>query len=461
MDKRGASAHYYREIQRLMAFLIPGRSRVLELGCGEGTLLAAVQPSRGLGIDRSETAVRQAQERYADRSELSFRVGDVETIDWSGTEPFEHIIVADLLPLLRDIQGTLSALMPVCTPRTRIIILSHSNLWRPLLSLANLLGLRRRAADYNWLSLDDVRNLLHLADFEPVVSGGRILMPVSVPLLASLLNRLFAKLPLIRLACLSWYVVARPRPQAAAARPDASVSILVPTLNERGNIEALFTRTPPMGSQTELVFVDGRSQDGTVEEIQRCMAAYRERWPRVTLIHQTGKGKGQAVRQGFERCAGDILMILDSDLTMPPEELPKYYHALVSGKGEFINGCRLVYPQHDQAMRFLNMIANHGFALLFSWLLGQRVKDTLCGTKALWRRDYQLIAENRSYFGDFDPFGDFDLLFGAAKLNLKIVDLPIRYRERTYGSIKIDRFRDGKLLVRMSILAFKRLKWST
>lgn len=199
---------------------------------------------------------------------------------------------------------------------------------------------------------------------------------------------------------------------------------------------------------------------GIYEAIEEGIRQHESEWERCILLKQTGKGKGQAVRQGFDECRGDILMILDSDLTMPPEELPKYYDALVSNKGEFINGSRLVYPMENQAMRFLNMIANKAFAILFTWLLGQPVKDTLCGTKVLWRRDYLSIAKNRHYFGDFDPFGDFDLLFGASKLNLKIVDMPVRYRDRTYGDIKISRWTHGWLLLRMCWIAMQKLKLS-
>jgi glycosyltransferase involved in cell wall biosynthesis len=275
------------------------------------------------------------------------------------------------------------------------------------------------------------------------------------------MNRFLAKMPFFNFFCLTWMIVARPRPKVhpvtdTAAEP--TVSVLIPTRNEKGNIEDAFTRTPKMGKWTELIFVDGNSDDGTVEEINRCIEKYGNQWQRAELFMQNGKGKGNAVRQGFDQCKGDILMILDSDLTMPPEELPKYYEAIVSGKGDFINGCRLVYPMETKAMRFLNMIANHFFARLFTWLLGQNIKDTLCGTKVLWRRDYERIAANRSYFGDFDPFGDFDLLFGASRLNHKIVDMPIRYRERCYGDIKINRWQHGLLLLRMSLIAFRKLK---
>lgn len=452
---------YQKEMHRLYRFLVPAHSRVLELGCGKGSLLAALQPSYGLGVDCDADAVAEARRAYAQRPELEFIAENVETISWPAAQPFDVIILSDLCAQLRDVQATLQRLRPLCHPSTRLILNFHSNLWRPALTLATFLRLRPRLPDYNWLSVSDMRNLIHLADFEEVSSDGRVLLPYAIPLIAPLLNRVVAKLPLLRFLCLSWYIVARPAPRPSpAGTAEPSVSVLVPTRNERGNIEGVFQRTPKMGGWTELVFVDGHSTDGTIEEIQRCTTAYSKTWDRVRLIAQTGKGKGQAVRQGFEQCQGDVLMILDSDLTMPPEELPKYYQAIVTGKGELVNGCRLVYPQQDKAMRFLNMLANYIFAQLFSWLLGQGVKDTLCGTKALWREDYLMIARNRDYFGDFDPFGDFDLLFGAAKLNRKIIDMPVRYQARTYGDIKINRWRDGMLLLRMSALAFRQFKLS-
>ena len=231
---------------------------------------------------------------------------------------------------------------------------------------------------------------------------------------------------------------------------------MIPCRNEKGNIEAAITRLPRFGLRQEIIFVDGHSTDGTVEEIQRVM----RQWPQydLKLFIQDGKGKGDAVRKGFTHATGDILMILDADLTMPPEDLPKFYDAIASGKGEFINGSRLVYPMEEEAMRFLNLIGNKFFSMAFSWLLGERIKDTLCGTKVLFRKDYERIVANRAYFGEFDPFGDFDLLFGASKLNLKILEVPIRYQERTYGTTNINRFQHGWLLLKMTVYGFFRLK---
>jgi glycosyltransferase involved in cell wall biosynthesis len=284
-----------------------------------------------------------------------------------------------------------------------------------------------------------------------------VLLPLPVPLLDSLCNRFLVRLWPFRLFHLSHLVMARRTPEHDRRSPEPLVSVIVPARNEAGNIRSIFERTPEMGSGTELIFVEGHSKDDTLATIEREIAAHPERPARV--FQQRGAGKGDAVRLGFAEAKGDVLMILDADLTMPPEELPRFYDALRKGAGEFVNGVRLVYPMEKQAMRFLNLLGNKFFSVAFSWLMGQPIKDTLCGTKVLPRDEYQRIAANRSYFGDFDPFGDFDLLFGAAKLGLKIVEVPIRYRERTYGTTNIQRWRHGWLLVRMSLFAAWRLKF--
>lgn len=239
-------------------------------------------------------------------------------------------------------------------------------------------------------------------------------------------------------------------------KKDFSTSILIPCRNEKGNVETAIKRVPEFGAHQEIIFVEGGSTDGTKEEIERIIRTYPNK--DIKLIVQDGVGKGHAVRKGFAAAEGDILMILDADLTVPPEDLPKFYDALAEDLGEFINGCRLVYPMEKEAMRFLNLMGNKFFSLMFTWILNQRFKDTLCGTKALFRKDYERIQANRRYFGDFDPFGDFDLIFGAVKQNLKVAEVPIRYRERTYGSTNISRFKHGWLLLRMTLFAYRKIK---
>jgi glycosyltransferase involved in cell wall biosynthesis len=324
-----------------------------------------------------------------------------------------------------------------------------------MLNVAQWLGLAKPTLYQNWLTVEDITNLLNLADCEVIKRLQEILLPLPVPLLADLSNRLLVKLWPFKHLALTNLIVARPRPDVCPRRP--SVSVIIPARNEAGNISDIFARAPHMGQGTELVFVEGHSTDNTYATIETAIAAHPQR--SCQLLRQSGTGKGDAVRLGFARARGEMLMILDADLTVPPEDLPRFYEALCSGKGELVNGVRLVYPMEKQAMRFLNLLGNKFFSLAFSWLLGQPIKDTLCGTKVLWKHDYEAIAANRAYFGDFDPFGDFDLIFGAVKLNLKIADLPIRYRERTYGTTNINRWKHGWLLLRMVMFAAKRIKF--
>jgi len=445
---------YHEEIKRLWRFFTTPGDRVLEVGCGTGDLLNALDPKRGVGLDFSVRTIARARRKYP---KSQFVAADAQRLAVKGS--FDAVVMSDVIGYFQDVQSTLENLHHCMGPQSRLMISFFNHLWEPGLKLAESLRLKTRAGIQNWLSLADVENLLRLAGFEPVTSGYRFLFPYKIPLLASFINRFVAKLPGIRKLCLIQYVVARPAP---VCPPDwktrYSCSVIIPTKNEAGNIAGAFERTPFMGKATELVFVDGNSTDGTIEEIEKRMAAYRGPMT-VKLIHQgEGTGKADAVRKGFEAATGDILMILDSDLTMPPEELPKYYRAIATGHAELVNGCRLVYPMERQAMRLLNYFGNKFFSVAFTWLLDQRIRDTLCGTKVLFRRDYDKIEAGREFFGDFDPFGDFDLLFGAARIARKIVDLPIRYRERTYGEIKISRWQHGWLLIRMCGIAFVSLK---
>ncbi len=439
-----------------MRFLIPAGARVLEIGSGDGQLLAALKPSRGVGIDFSAEMVRIAREKHPDYEFHVANAEDAGAVQRLGG-PFDYIVISDTIGLIEDCEALLELLHRCAGTGTRIVIAYYSHLWDPLLRIAEVFGQKMPQAPQNNLPTADIANLLVLADYEIVRREWRQLVPRRLLGLGPLINRFIATLPGIRRFCLRNYVVARPLPQRGkVAGTLPSVSVIVPCRNERGNIESAVTRMPAFAPDIEIVFVEGHSKDNTYEECLRVQAAYPGR--DIKVMRQDGKGKGDAVRKGFAAARGDVLMILDADLTVPPESLGKFYDALALGRGEFVNGTRLVYPMEATAMRFLNNIANHAFAILFSYLLNQRFTDTLCGTKVLWKRDYERIVANRSYFGDFDPFGDFDLIFGAVKLNLKIVEVPIRYAGRTYGETQISRFTHGWLLLRMVIFAWRKLK---
>jgi len=367
----------------------------------------------------------------------------------------DYILLNGNIHYERDIHSFLKQIHAVCRPGTRLIITYYSRLWQPFFRLATMLGLRSKAPEENWLAKDDVQSMLELADFEPVIDESRVLMPLYIPVVSSLLNRYLAPLPVFRVLNMLHVMVARPRFDTSGLRP--SVSIVVPARNEAGNIESAVKRLPAMGPDDELIFIEGNSTDNTWEVIQEVKKKYPEK--NIVVAQQSGKGKGDAVRKGFSIASKEILMILDADLTVPPESLPMFYDAIVQGKGEFINGSRLVYPMEDKAMRFANIIGNKFFAMAFSFVLGQRFKDTLCGTKVLTRENYAKIASHRSFFGDFDPFGDFDLIFGSMRLALKIREVPVSYKERTYGETNIQRWRHGVILLRMLIYAARKIKF--
>lgn len=445
--------YYYQQLKQFCRFMVPPGSNVLEIGCGNGSLLASLEPRVGVGVDWCSAFIEEARVRYP---HLRFHEDDAEGLDL-GSERFDYVVLSDLLGVLVDVQSVLERLQGVCHSNTRIIITDYSYLWEPVLRFGQGVGWAMKHPAQNWLPTSVFATILDLAGFEVIRTGGRVLMPLYVPLMSPLLNRVVARLPLIERLCLIKTVVARPRRLTEAMCP-ATCSVVVPCRNERGTIQALVERIPDMGGPTEIIFVDGHSTDGTVEEIQRMVREHPKK--NLKFLKQIGRGKGDAVRLGFANATGDTLMILDADMTVAPEELPKFYRALISGYGEFINGTRLVYPMDGQAMQLLNLVANKAFSSLFSYLLEQRFHDTLCGTKALWREDYEKIAAQRSYFGDLDPFGDFDLLFGASRLNLKIREVPVRYSERVYGETNIRRFAHGWQLLKMCWTAMPRLKFA-
>jgi hypothetical protein len=450
---RARNPFFHAENARALRFLIPPGASVLAVGCADGADLAALEPSRGLGIDPSAPAIAAARAAHPG---LDFRVVDFEAdgaFEALG-ETFDFVLLPDTVGWMEDLDATMARLNAVCHPDTRIVLAYHSPAWEPLLGVAQALGLKAPMPPSNWLGMTDLVALLELAGFETIRREWRMLSPLGLLGLGWLINRVLAPLPGLRRLCLRHYLVARslkirhPAPRSA--------SVIIPARNEKGNLEAAVKRLPQFCERVEIVFVEGHSSDGTLEEMKRLQAAYPDR--QILVMVQDGKGKGDAVRKGFAAATGEVLLILDADLTVPPEQMPKFFRQIAEGRGEFVNGSRLVYPMEDGAMQFLNRIANHSFSIAFTWLLNQRFTDTLCGTKVLRKTHYEKLAANRLYFGDFDPFGDYDLIFGAVKMNLRVVEVPVRYAARRYGTTNISRFRHGWLLLRMVVFAWRKLK---
>jgi ubiquinone/menaquinone biosynthesis C-methylase UbiE len=452
-SKVKASRYYHQRLAEIYRSLVTPNLRILELGCGQGDLLAAVNPEVGVGVDFSSEMIKRGKEKYPS---LQFIHGDAHDFKCDGK--FDVIILSDLVNDLWDVQKVIRNMRGYCTPRTRVIINFYSRMWEFPLLVSEKLTLSRPVLLQNWLTVDDVRNLLQLENFNFIQAKTDIIWPIKTPLIDTICNKILVRFWPFKIIALTNFIISRPSPlqrQTRESEPD--VSVIIPVRNEEGHVPQYFSRIPQMGKSTEIVFVEGHSKDNTYEAVKREITKHPD-W-KTQLHKQIGEGKGDAVRLGFEKATGDVLMILDGDLTVSPEDLPLFYNVIVSGKGEFISGVRLVYPMDKKAMRFWNFLGNKFFSLAFSWLLGQPIKDTLCGTKVLWKSDYRIIAANRSYFGDFDPFGDFDLLFGASRLNLKMIEIPIRYRERTYGETNIQRWKHGWLLLKMAALAAKKLKF--
>lgn len=457
-DKRKAirkrNKFYWNDITNYCNYFIHPENSVIEIGCGNGEMLNDLNGVRKTGIDISPAMLANARVSYPN---LTFHKMDAE--NFSLDEKFDVIIISNLTGYLDDIQKCFTNLHQLCHRNTKVIVTSYNYLWEPALKFAEKLGLKLKTPDQNWLTKADLANLLYVSGFDVYKKGNRQIMPVNIPILAWFFNKVLSQLPFFNWFCINNFFFAKQNLEHLKQEDkEFTVSVVVPARNEAGNIENAVKLLPNMGKGVELIFIEGNSTDNTWDTIVEVAEKYKTSH-NIKIGRQDGKGKGDAVRKGFGMATGDILMILDADLTVPPEDLTKFYDAIATGKGDFINGSRLVYQMENNAMRFLNVLGNKFFSWAFTWLLSQSFKDTLCGTKVIFRDDYNRLISNRKFFGDFDPFGDFDLIFGAYKLNLKIIEIPIRYKERTYGSTNISRFKHGLILLRMCMFAARKIKF--
>ena len=442
---------YHDTVLRICKENMPPEAPVLHIGSGIGTILHGLNPKRGLGTDISPVAIEIAKENYP---KLEFRVGSEKDLSRIN-EKFGYVIIS--VSHLLDIWSVFSNIHRVLKQDGRLLVLHINYVWSPIIELACKLRLIIKQPVQNYIPYEDIETQLYLTNYKIIKRDATLIFPKNLKPLSTFLNRRVEKWPFFRQFRMIGHIVAAAESKAIPIK-DMSCSVIVPTRNEVGSIEMLVKRLPPLGSTTEIIFVDGKSTDGTVGKIKEMIEKFNGE-KQIYLHHQKiCDGKASAVWQGFEAAQNEILFILDSDITVPPEDLLKFYRAIVQDKAAFVNGTRLVYPMEKEAMRFLNLVANKVFGIIFTWLLDQRIKDTLCGTKVLLKKDYERIKALKSYFGDFDPFGDFLLLCGASYLGLKIVEIPVRYRARIYGEIKIKRFQHGFLLLKMTVIVFSKLK---
>lgn len=354
-----------------------------------------------------------------------------------------------------DIQSLLTGLKCKLSRTSRVVAVAYNPYLRSLYWIANKLGMRKGEEPKTFTTTTDINNIAKISGFEVAKIKQAVYSPFSLLGLGTVVNRVMSVLPILRWLCFTNIIVFRP---IIPEKTNPSLSILIPARNEEGNIENALKRIPQRDDiDLEIIFVEGNSQDQTWAEIQRVIPLYDSKF-KIKAFQQSGKGKGDAVRLGFSHASGDLLTILDADLTMPPEQLFQFYEAYCKGLADFVNGSRLVYPMEGEAMRFLNRYGNVFFAKALSFVLGVKVGDSLCGTKLFSRHDYLRMIAWRKDFGDFDPFGDFEILFPASVFALGIVDIPIHYKARTYGSTNISRFQNGWMLLKMTLVGFFSLR---
>jgi len=443
--------YYHQDIHRLVKKIIPPDASILEFSSRGGELLAEL-PNKNKTASEFDNGLLQLL--YSKNKKT--RVIDAKKLPSRSKKKYDYILLSHTLSEIDNIQDFIGKIKVLCRDDTKIVVFHFNYLWKPLLDTVEVLGLIMPSQkEPNWLSQSDIDNFFILESFVKVKQGQSFLFPFFVPFVSDLLNRIFSQIPPFSYFCLTRYAVYKPIKE----KKDFSVSIIIPARNEAGNMKRIFNKIPSLGTSTEIIFVEGHSRDDTYATIKKEIANYKGPL-KASLCKQKGKGKGNAVRLGFSKAHNELLMILDADLTVDPKELPIARYVPRDGIADFVMGSRLVYPMEKLAMRTLNIFGNKFFSIAFSFLLDQRIKDTLCGTKVLFRKDYLMIAKNRKFFGDFDPFGDYDLIFGASRLNLKIVEVPIRYKERTYGKTNISRFRHGLLLLQMVLFAARKLKFN-
>jgi|HubBroStandDraft_2_1064218.scaffolds.fasta_scaffold07243_2 SAM-dependent methyltransferase len=445
-----SNRYFYDRLKRVLKYIVEPRKRVLEIRCETGQLLASVAPSYGVGVEISDAMVECAGRQFP---EFHFVRSDPESLQLN--ETFDYILFNHIFDTV-DILRAFESVRRHCSPETKVVVINYNQLWQPILEFASKVGLRSRFVEPNWVSENDLRGFLKLAGFRVVHKHRIMLLPKWIPLLSSVMNDFVGRLPGLRRLCLMQVMVGR-----ALAEPkreeDLAVSVVIPCRNEAGNIQHAVERLPAMGRHTEILFCDDKSTDGTADEIRRMQELYP--WKDIRLVEGPGICKAENVWTGFRAARGDVLMILDADLTVMPEELPVFLRALATCRAEFVNGSRLVYPMPDLAMKFANIIGNKLFGVVFSYLLDQRIKDTLCGTKVFWRKDWARMEINLGGWGIKDLWGDYELLFGASKLHLEIIEVPVHYQERIHGVTKMTKvFSNGLRMLGICWHAWNRLE---
>lgn len=436
------NAYYYSTIKTFISRIIPEGSSVLEVGCGTGEILATTKPQRGVGIDISKKMVELASQKFPQYTFIHSPIEDLQL-----GEKFDYIVMIDVVDHVHDVMDVFHSLYRFCHSETQVILTTINPWWDPILSVMEKFGAKMPEGPHNFIEKRNLTKMLELMDFSISYSGYMLLFPKKIPVLSFLANSIGTRMWGIQKMSAVQYMLIHPM-----VKNDIDLrlgcSVIIPCYNEQDNIEEAIRRTPQMGRETEIIVVNDCSTDNTAQKVRDLQSRY----PNLKLVdYSPNRGKGYAVRKGFEAATQEVLMILDADISTPPEELPRFFDPLNKGICQFVNGTRMVYPMENQAMRTLNLFGNKIFGFIMSFVTQQNLTDTLCGTKAFYKKDLKMIKWG------LDKWGDFDLLFGAARTGKKIMEVPVHYMTRKSGESKMRSFRHGVHLLRACYLGFKEL----
>lgn len=436
------NAYYYDTIKAFLARIIPPGSRVLEVGCGTGEILDTMRPSRGVGIDISAEMVKIAATKFPQHIFIHSSIEDLQL-----DEQFDYIILVDVVDHVYDVMDVFKSLYKFCKPDTRVILTTISPWWEPVLSFMEKIGAKMPEGPHNFIDKWHLRKIFEMMDFTVSYSGFMLLFPKRIPVLSYLANSLGVRIWGLNRLSAAQYMIIQP---AVKNETDLGYgcSVVIPCYNEEDNIEEAVRRVPLMGKETEIIVVNDGSKDGTAQKVRDL----QKEIPHLKLIdYSPNQGKGVAVRRGFEAATQEVVMVLDADISVPPEELPRFFDPLNKGICQFVNGTRMVYPMQDQAMRTLNLFGNKLFGFIMSFITQQSLTDTLCGTKALYKKDLSRIRWG------LDKWGDYDLLFGAARMGSRIMEVPVHYMSRKSGESKMKTLRHGMHLLGACFKGFREL----
>ncbi len=383
---------------------------------------------------------------------------NIESIAFKNKK-YKTIILTDLFEVSTDILELLSMVNKLLGKDGIIVICSINQKWNRILNLFERLNLKDGNQKRLFINSTIVLNIAKVTGLEFVTQRNKQIFPFRMLGLGSLINNILEILFFPFSFGIRIYSILNQQEKFNEEKK-YSKSIIIPAKNEEKNLKPLLNQIPELEEDHEIILAIGDSEDKTYEVAKEIKEA--RCWPfEVKVIKQTGKGKANAVWEAVEEASKEVIIILDADISVNPETIVQFNSVIDTGKASFVNGTRLIYGMESGAMRIVNNLGNRIFQYIVSIIIGQKITDSLCGTKVFFRKDFNKIKLWKELVQMKDPFGDFDMIFTAGYFGLKILEIPVRYQARVYGVTQIKRFRDGYKLIIYLLNSIKIFKMSS